>query len=219
MNKRIFFLTILLTLTSATASASRGAITLQLNQQNGGIIGHSHQTGMINFLGAGSENGIAPRTSKQTWVTAEDQAVDHLDTYAPIFGEPNPRQNLQLVSTRQPRRGQVTYRYQQTYKDIPILAGEILLNITTEGDLLSLRGELSPELDLSVTPKISAAEARRKVENLLTLSSQLDIEQVEISTPQLWIFDQRLLLPAADLLSWFGDVKRVPLICQLTSWF
>ena len=148
------------------------------------------------FLGLARETGLRPETARKQGILSADPARDHLDTYAPMFGEPNPRKNLQLVSTSQPRRDQVTYRYQQTYKDIPILAGEIFLNLTTEGGLLSLSGELSPELDLSVTPKLSAAEARQKVEDLFAFSYQIDNEQVEISTPQLWIFDERLLAPS-----------------------
>ncbi|MEN8241035.1 MAG: choice-of-anchor Q domain-containing protein, partial [Chloroflexota bacterium] len=196
MKKRILILTLLLTLTLSAASDSRAEGARFSMDQAGFSIGHHAQTGMVNFFGAGSINGIMPETGLGIGFSAADHAAQHLDAYAPIFGENDPRRNLQLVSTLQPRRGQETLRYQQTHQGIPILAGEIILNITTEGGLLSISGELSPELDLSIAPKLSAADARQKVLDLISISYQLEAGEIEITTPELWIFDERLLAPS-----------------------
>ncbi len=66
--------------------------------------------------------------------------------------------DLQLVDTQDDQLGFRHYRYQQTYKDIPI-EGAIFLMHELNGRLKNINGRLTRNLDLSTTPAISEATA------------------------------------------------------------
>ncbi|NYT18538.1 MAG: hypothetical protein GKB98_02880, partial [Methanobacteriales archaeon] len=50
-------------------------------------------------------------------------------------------------------------RFQQMYRNIPVEAAEVLVHMTTDGEIMGLSSNYQPDLDLDVTPKITADEA------------------------------------------------------------
>ena len=119
-----------------------------------------------------------------------------LSVYGPEFGLSNPSQDLQLSSTQSRENGQVSTRYQQIHKGIPILAGEVIVNMDDRGGLLSMSGEISPDLDLSTEPTLSAEEAAGIAVGVVAKQYGLEPTALKVSDPELWIYDQRLLEPS-----------------------
>ncbi len=85
-------------------------------------------------------------------------------------------------------------RYQQTYQGIPILGGEMIVNSDTQGQVLSLNGEVSPDLALSTTtPAISGEQAVQAALAGAKSWYGLEAAQVVAGQPALWIYDPRIL--------------------------
>jgi hypothetical protein len=102
-------------------------------------------------------------------------------------------------------------RYQQQYQGIPILGGEMIVNSDTRGQVLSLNGEVSPDLDVSTTPTISSEQAVQKAIAGAKDWYKLEPAQIIIaSQPALWIYDPRILQEDRDepiSLVWRIEVK------------
>ena len=76
------------------------------------------------------------------------------------------------------------------------------------GDLLSMSGEVSPELTLSVSPGIYAVEASQTALGAIAKWNKLDEAELLVTKPELWIYDESLLKesPRAPELVWRMEV-------------
>ena len=84
-------------------------------------------------------------------------------------------------------------RYQQVYNKIPVMAGELIVNMKADGSLLSINGEVSPDLEVDVFPKVNAEMAEPDGVRPLAKEYNLKSSDLTVSKPELWIFDERLI--------------------------
>ena len=75
---------------------------------------------------------------------AFDPALSLAQRYGPEFGLQNPSRELSVMRTDHPGGSRVATHYQQMYNGVPIMAGELIVNTNTNGDLYSMSGDLSP---------------------------------------------------------------------------
>jgi Zn-dependent metalloprotease/glucose/arabinose dehydrogenase len=126
--------------------------------------------------------------------------------FASDFGVTGAAQHLALISGKQTDQRQVT-RFRQLHEGIPVMAGELIVN-AAPGGLLSINGEIAPDLEVEVVPTIAAEAARQTAVQALAKWLDVSPESFEATEPELWIYDPRLLkpdgLPAA--LVWRIDV-------------
>ena len=93
-----------------------------------------------------------------------------LSRFAPDFEIADPARDLELV--RSPEKGKAaSVRYQQLYKGVPVIAGELLVNMDHRGRLRAIIGEASPGLDVGVEPKVTSDEA---LDNALVAVAKLE---------------------------------------------
>jgi len=161
-------------------------------------IGMHDQTGMASFIGADPNTPFKLQSAAVEGLLAEDRSLLYLDYFSDLLGLSSPSKELLVThqSALQSSRGD-SVRYQQTYQGIPILAGELIVNIDTRGGLLSISGEISPGLSLSVKPTVTAEEAGEIALGVVSKGYELDNDQLTVTEPELWIFDERLLQPSA----------------------
>jgi Zn-dependent metalloprotease len=150
------------------------------------------QTGKLSFLGADPSSPIRVDAGMRANLSAEGRGFAILDVYGPQFGLKNPQEELRLTSTRE-AEGRGTTKYQQLYQGIPVMAGELIVNTNAQGGLLSINGEVSPDLDISITPSIDAALAQTVALQEVTSAYGLSLSDVVASEPELWIYDARLM--------------------------
>ena len=154
------------------------------------------QTGVTTFLGfdASAPVTLAPGESVAERSPAE-LASNALSRFAPDFGVADPGRDLELV--RAPVKGKSgSVRYQQLYKGVPVLAGELLVNLDDRGRLRAIIGETSPGLDIGVEPKVTQGEALDQALGAVAKVEGVNRGDLQASDPELWIFDERLFKPS-----------------------
>lgn len=152
----------------------------------------SPATGMLTFVGASASQPLGVIGAVGSWIDEPARADSILSVYAPQFGVANAREDLRLVNERQLADGRRVMRYQQTYLGVPIIAGDLVLQMN-DGGLISLSGKASPNLAIVTTPSISASQARDTAIALTAKLRNVDASQLTATEPALWIYDARLL--------------------------
>ncbi len=169
------------------------------------------QTGKLRFLGAAPGEAIAVPGVLESGQVPEDQAMAILSVYGPEFGLSDPGQELRLMHSGVADGNRSITRYQQVYQGLPVLAGEMIVNTDLKGNLLSMSGEISPGPSLSVTPNITAEDARATALAAVAKWYGLTPPELTATDPELWVYDERLLKPGTRLveLVWRMDVRTV----------
>jgi len=150
------------------------------------------QTGKLSFLGADPSSPIRVDTAMRADQTAESRGIAILDVYGRQFGLKNPQEELRILSSHD-TEGRGTTKYQQLYQGIPVMAGELIVNTNAQGALLSINGEVSPDLDISITPSIDSSRARNIALREIANAYGLSTSEVSASEPELWVYDARLM--------------------------
>ena len=56
--------------------------------------------------------------------------------------------------------GRSVVRFQQVYQGIPVVGGELIVQMNAQKQVLSVSGEVLPEINLDVTPRLDVETAR-----------------------------------------------------------
>lgn len=197
-----------ITLLSAAVQPASAADSAPAAQGPGERRGYHPQTGMLTFLGASPDQPIAVAGAAGPDLTLDVRGEAILQAYAGEFGVRNPSEELTLARQSVSANGQQTVRYQQVYQGVPVMGGELIVNMNENGELLSMNGEVSPGLAISTAPRVSADAARAAALALVAKYYNLKESDLSVSEPALWIYDPRLLVRSnspAELV-WRMDV-------------
>jgi bacillolysin len=176
-------------------------------------IAYHAETGLASFISADTASA-APLPLPNAALSSADQAQTLLNRYAPLFGVSNPAQDLQLKSELQPDAATITRRYQQTFQGVPVFGGELIVNMTAAGALVSMNGEASPNLSLSTSPQVTDAAAQQVALQAIAKWYGLGTADLTATLPSLWIYDARLLKPSTEpvRLVWLVEIKPVHML-------
>ena len=189
----------------------------ELEKENGvelRISRHS-ETGKVRFLAAESGQSVTQPVVAQGEVTADGVARAFLSEYGSLFGIADARSDLLLISERTLDDGRSVVRYQQTYQGIPVLAGELMVQLNSGKSILSVNGEILPDIELDVTPVVAAETARQLALEKAAKDRGYDVSQLQASEPELWVYNRALLGgPGPDFSSlvWRTEVTGVELL-------
>ena len=92
-------------------------------------------------------------------------------------------------------RGGSRHRYRQLHKGIPVLTGELLVNLDEFRHVISMSGEISIDLDVDARPDINRGEARSLALETVAKWYDLRKRRLRASLPELWIVDPKILKP------------------------
>jgi hypothetical protein len=162
-------------------------------QADGVRYDYSDATGALTFVGADPSQPVeVAGVSGVSALSAEDQALGIIDQYADALGLSNPSRELRLEKAES-FDNRTMLRYQQVYEGIPVMGGDLILNTQGEGYLLSLSGEVSPDLAINTATQLTAEQASAIA--LQAMQKWYPDEQATFTTsgPELWIYDPRLL--------------------------
>lgn len=160
----------------------------------GAQINHHTKTGQVNFIGSNAGSVIAlPSTG--TSLSAAAAAQEALNAYGPMFGLSNPATELSQTSLRTLDSGRSVVRYQQNYNGIPVIGGEIIVNLSQNNGLLAMNGETSPKLRISTQAQITAQQAKDNAVAAVARWYQTPSSTLSASTPTLSIYDPQLIGP------------------------
>jgi bacillolysin len=150
------------------------------------------QTGKLTFLGADPANPIRVSAAMGYGLAPEARGGSILDVYGPEFGITNPPRELSVMKTNN-AEGRLMVRYQQVFNKIPVMGGELIVNMKEDGSLLSINGEVSPDLKIDVLPQVNAQKAKQAALMAVAKSYNLKATDLTVTEPELWIYDARLL--------------------------
>ena len=176
------------------AQAAEPSLVQQMkNQADGTVEVRSNPaTGKIGFARAkGGTADLMPGLGAATGAQAADKAAAYLEKYGVAFGA-----TAAQLQERRVDRTEVgwTVSYTQEYQGIDVFGSMIKANVDNSGDLTSVNGYAAPDLSLSVTPRISAADAGARAVRLVkaTPASEggdaLDTRGVEARAPKLVVY-------------------------------
>ena len=117
-------------------------------------------TGRVGFARAeGANADLMPGVAAEGRQAAIDKATAYLDEFAPAFGaRPAELKQTEVFTSR----AGWTVTYAQSYKGVPVFAGELKAHVDRDGDLTAVNGFAAPAIDLSVTPAVSKAAATER---------------------------------------------------------
>src|SRR5688572_29369734 len=171
------------------------------------------QTGKVSFIGPASGRSLSAAKALGISPSARpaDPALALAKRFGPEFGLQNAERDLSEMKADRSEDGRLTVRYQQSYENIPVMGGELIVNTNQNGDLYSINGEVSPNLSLPTQPAIDSEQAKETALHAVAKWYERYAEDFVASEPELWIYDESLLKPStrpAELV-WRMEVTPV----------
>ncbi len=127
------------------------------------------------------------------------------------FGVSGVNQELRLIKQFSSINKSTNIRYQQYYKNLPVIGGQVVANTNSSNQLTSMSGETSANLSIDTTTKISSHEAATTA--LTFIASLHLIEQIKLNatTPVLSIYDPNIFGPSiyGATTVWKIEVKSI----------
>ncbi|MEJ7653021.1 MAG: hypothetical protein WKH64_06600 [Chloroflexia bacterium] len=94
----------------------------------------------------------------------EARARAFLGSYGSLFGADDQAVQLRTERVNNAGQGRSSVRFQQLHKGVPVIGGEMYVNLSAAGDVLSANGELSPAV-VATAPRIGVAAAQQNALN------------------------------------------------------
>ena len=124
---------------------------------------------------------------------AETAAIDFLGRYGSHFGIKKPSEELRVKRIRSADRGRSFVRLQQLHQGLPIIGGEVVVQLDAGNGIMSAHGKTSPDAVLDTAPGISATEAKEKALEIVAAQTGTDRAELSATEPELSVYDPALL--------------------------
>jgi Zn-dependent metalloprotease len=152
------------------------------------------RTGDVRLIGAWPQVPLAvPSVNEVT--RAEFAGMAAVRHFGPMFGLTRPNQEVRRDLEEAKSGGGSRHRYRQLHKGIPVLAGELLVNLDEYRRVISMSGEISSKLDVDVQADINPRQAQRLALDTITKWYNVRQRPLRASVPELWIVDPKTLKP------------------------
>jgi len=171
------------------------ALIEELQRQTEGKVRISYhaETGMVRFIGTDPAHPIPQPAALVAEATPEEAARQFLATYGRLFGLTNQANELTVMSTKSADRGRSFVRFQQVYQGVPVMGGELIVQVDAQKNVLSANGEVLPDLAVDVAPTIDAETARQTALGKVAKDYGLSVADLTATDPELWIYNPILL--------------------------
>ncbi|HSH21894.1 MAG TPA: M4 family metallopeptidase, partial [Candidatus Caenarcaniphilales bacterium] len=200
------------------------AVLAELRATGARVARHA-ATGQVRFVGGSRGHPIAGRGVLGHPATPLAAADRFLARYGSLFGVANPGSGLRDIRSVSAPGGGTFVRYQQVHRGVPVLGGDISVQVADGGDVISAIGEASPGLELGTEPQVAPGAARTAATAAIAKARRTRAADLSAAAPELWVYDPALLggrgLPFARLV-WrtevtnrAGDMRELVLVDAL----
>ena len=177
------------------------------------------KTGKVRFIGTELSHPIPQPAALKASASTEEAARGFLAEYGRLFGLSNQAEELEVMRSKTLDDGRSFVRFQQVYGDVPVVGGELIVQVNSEDDITSANGEILPDISLDTSPTVDASSAKRNALNAVAKEYELDPSAFKVSEPELWIYNPIILGMNFNLTSlvWRMEVEPVEFlpICEL----
>jgi Zn-dependent metalloprotease len=193
--KSLITLTLSFLLLGASISFADQALVQKLSDSVRGNmrISHHSETGKVRFIGAPPSSSLPQPSAIAPDALPENAARNFLNVYGRLFGISDPERELVLYKAKQTPGARHVTKFEQVYKGLPVIAGELIVNMDRAKNIKSINGEVSPNIDLDITPLIDAASAEDKALVRVSKKYMIPESSLEASPAELSIYNPVLL--------------------------
>ena len=208
----LIFLGGLISVVMARPSAAQPSDPVEvLRQETDGTarVSYHAETGMLRFIGTDLAHPMPQPSVLPAGATAEDAARQFLGAYGSAFGLKDQAQELTIERSKATEDGRSVVRFQQVYQGVPVVGGELVVQLNSDKQVLSVNGEVLPDLKLDVTPSLDVETARQKAVAAVAKAYSVSADSLAATAPELWLYNPVLLAgtgPHITSLVWRMEV-------------
>lgn len=166
-------------------------------------------TGKVNFLAAKRGYRMMQPQVLAATVTKEQAARSFLAANGAQFGINNQASELAFSRATMTLDNRSIQRFKQIYNSVPVWGAELVVDMDSSNNLISVNGDMVPDLSLSTTPTIQAKTAQDIALQLTTDTYKVFSNSLKVSTPELIVFSSLITgMPGpAKVLAWKVEVS------------
>jgi bacillolysin len=205
--------------TSAEAGVTEppdGGAVARLREQVGEPLRVSYHagTGKVRFIATEPGSVLWGADAGGFVQRPETQARRFLEVYGGLFGVVDQGEELTLMRERSASGGRSFVRFQQKHRGIPVLGGELIVQVDGRGSVVSANGEVVPGIAVEPVPEVAAAVARQRAVGLVADAYGVDAGELRATTPELWVYDPVVFnrMPRGARLVWRLEVTARELL-------
>ena len=154
-------------------------------------------TGAVTFVGTDPGSPLTSPTEASG--DPEAAAAAFVREFGPLFGADDPASDLDqvavdpLITGRGGDGGGVNVVYHQVVDAVPVVGGELRVQVDADGNVRSAIGELAPDADVPTTPAITADTAAAAAVRAIAATESIDPADLSASAPETWVYAPDLL--------------------------
>jgi Zn-dependent metalloprotease len=166
----------------------------ELRQITGGKlrIARHAETGKLRLAATDVQHTVPHAAGLSAVASSEQVARAFLQRYGSLFGVADQAQEL-MVMRETAAGGGAFVRFQQLHAGVPVLGGEIIVQLSGSRGIVSASGELLPDIRQRTVPAIAAADAQQRARAHVAKSAGVAPSQLLVNTPELWLYNPSLL--------------------------
>ena len=153
---------------------------MQSLQSQGARVSFHRQTGKANFISSDRRAYLTVPGASPAY-PPRDSALAFARTYGPLFGLKEPAVELTVKRESRNAAGGPSVRFQQVHSGVPVIGGELIVNMDANHSLLSMNGEVSgKDRGLSLQPAINPKESRATALAAVAKWYRLSVDALEV---------------------------------------
>ena len=178
---------------AATPSASRERAQLERRLGPGSDVVLRRGSERVRAIGTAPGQPIARPAGLASSSPPAAVAAAFLERFGDVFGVRDPASDLQVTSVRPASAGRSTVRFQQRLAGVPVLGGELVVDVTADGGILAAAGEALADPPPPALPQIDAATARATALAVVARDHGMLASALDAGTAHLWLYDPRII--------------------------
>ncbi len=178
------------------AGAAQGKRADALERQLGrGVRAVEHrETGFVRFLGTRPGRAIPRPAGVSASAPPRAAAGAFLNRHGRAFGLRDAARELTVSGQQRLRGGRAAVRFQQRGNGVPVVGGELVVEVDANNNVLSASGELLPNAAKAAAGRgVTSSEARAAAIGAVAKGEGVPAAGLRADIPERWIYDARLL--------------------------
>ena len=168
------------------------------------------QTGKLRFVGTAPGKPLARSAALPQSASPESAARAYLSMCGSLFGLRDQSSELTVERQRKSDRGRSMVRFHQTHQGIPVVGGELIVNLDSAKNIVSVSGEILPTISVKTAPAVNAATAQRNALQAVAKKYQLSADALTAIQPKLWIYNPTLIRPGGGFTTLVWRMEVTP---------